>query len=62
MDYLPLHFNLRGALVLLVGGGEIARRKAVLLSEAGAVLRCIAPRLEFDMNDLSADHEWQQKV
>lgn len=62
MDYLPLHFNLRGALVLLVGGGEIARRKAVLLSEAGAVLRCIAPRLEFDLNDLSADHEWQQKV
>ena len=49
MDFLPLHFNLRGAPVLLVGGGEIARRKAVLISEAGAVLVCVAPKLEFDL-------------
>ena len=49
MDFLPLHFNLRGAPVLLVGGGEIARRKAVLISEAGAVLMCVAPTLEFDL-------------
>ncbi len=61
MDFLPLHFNLRGAPVLLVGGGEIARRKAVLISEAGAVLVCVAPKLEFDLMALSADHVWREK-
>ena len=62
MDFLPLHFNLRGAPVLLVGGGEIARRKAVLISEAGAVLMCVAPTLEFDLTALSADHAWREKT
>ena len=62
MDFLPLHFNLRGAPVLLVGGGEIARRKAVLISEAGAVLVCVAPKLEFDLTALSADHAWREKT
>jgi uroporphyrin-III C-methyltransferase/precorrin-2 dehydrogenase/sirohydrochlorin ferrochelatase len=62
VDFLPLHFNLRGAPVLLVGGGEIARRKAVLISEAGAVLVCVAPKLEFDLTALSADHAWREKT
>ena len=62
MDFLPLHFNLRGAPVLLVGGGEIARRKAVLINEAGAVLVCVAPKLEFDLTALSADHAWREKT
>ena len=62
MDFLPLHFNLQGAPVLLVGGGEIARRKAVLISEAGAVLVCVAPKLEFDLTALSADHAWREKT
>ena len=62
MDFLPLHFNLRGAPVLLVGGGEIARRKAVLISEAGAVLVCVSPKLEFDLTALSADHAWREKT
>ena len=62
MDFLPLHFNLRGAPVLLVGGGEIARRKAVLISEAGAVLICVAPPLEFDLRALSAHHAWREKT
>lgn len=43
MDYLPLFHDLRGRLVLIVGGGEIALRKARLLNDAGARLRAVAP-------------------
>lgn len=46
MDYLPLFHNLKGRLVLVVGGGDIALRKARLLCEAGAVLRVVSPEIE----------------
>lgn len=46
MKYLPLFHNLHGSHVLVVGGGEIALRKARLLAEAGALLRVVAPDIE----------------
>ncbi len=46
MEYLPLFHNLQGRLVLVVGGGEIALRKSRLLTEAGARLRVVAPKIE----------------
>ncbi|MBK4988433.1 siroheme synthase CysG [Pseudomonas sp. S36] len=46
MDYLPLFHKLQGALVLVVGGGEIALRKARLLADAGAALRVVAPDVD----------------
>lgn len=52
MDYLPLFHNLKGRLVLVVGGGDIALRKARLLSEAGAVLRVLAPEVEPQLAEL----------
>jgi uroporphyrin-III C-methyltransferase/precorrin-2 dehydrogenase/sirohydrochlorin ferrochelatase len=45
LDYLPLFLDLRGRTVLLVGGGEVAARKAELLLSAGALLRVAAPVL-----------------
>lgn len=52
MDFLPLFHNLKGRTVLVVGGGEIALRKARLLSEAGAVLRVVAPEVEPQLCEL----------
>jgi len=45
MRYLPLHVDLQGRTVLVIGGGEIARRKVELLLRAGASIHLIAPEV-----------------
>ncbi|OED42530.1 uroporphyrinogen-III C-methyltransferase [Endozoicomonas sp. (ex Bugula neritina AB1)] len=42
MDYLPLFFDLKNQSVLLIGGGQVALRKARLLSRAGAKLHVVS--------------------
>lgn len=42
MDFLPLFFDIKKQPVLIVGGGEIAMRKARLLCRAGAVLNLVS--------------------
>jgi uroporphyrin-III C-methyltransferase/precorrin-2 dehydrogenase/sirohydrochlorin ferrochelatase len=49
MDYLPAFHNVRGKLCLVVGGGEVATRKAGVLLEAGAAVRVVAPEIEADL-------------
>ena len=43
MDYFPAFLNLQGRQCLIVGGGDVALRKARLLLAAGAVISVIAP-------------------
>ncbi|TJZ62670.1 precorrin-2 dehydrogenase/sirohydrochlorin ferrochelatase family protein, partial [Chitiniphilus eburneus] len=45
MDYFPLFLDLRAQPCLLVGGGEVALRKAQLLLAAGGHLTVVAPAL-----------------
>jgi len=43
VQYFPLFFDLRSQKVLIVGGGEVALRKATLLERAGAAITLVAP-------------------
>ncbi|MCO6059183.1 siroheme synthase CysG [Pseudomonas sp. MOB-449] len=52
MDFLPLFHNLQGRQVLVVGGGEVALRKARLLADAGAQLRVVAPAIEAQLLEM----------
>jgi len=46
MDYLPIFADVRNKLCLVVGGGEVAKRKAGVLLEAGAIVRVVAPHVD----------------
>ncbi len=51
MDYLPLFFKLTKQDVLLVGGGNVAVRKARLLCRAGATVTVIAHKVCDELQD-----------
>ena len=59
MDYLPLFHKLQGRDVLLVGGGEMALRKARVVLDAGAVLRVIAPCISAELQNLVTAQQGQ---
>ena len=55
MDFLPLFFNLNDRQVLLVGGGNIALRKARLLKRAGVGLTVISHAVDEELRALLTD-------
>ena len=57
MRYLPLHIDLKGRRVLVVGGGEIATRKVTLLLKAHAKILLVAPSIEERLKETLADHD-----
>ena len=52
MDIFPISLKLQQQPCLIVGGGRIAYRKAVLLAKAGAVIDVIAPEIETDLLEI----------
>ena len=57
MDYFPLFMKLAGERCLLVGGGEVALRKARLLRAAGARVVVVAPELAPELADWGREGE-----
>lgn len=57
MNTFPLFFKLEGRKVLIVGGGEVALRKADLLSRAGACITILAPDISHEIRELLSDNK-----
>jgi uroporphyrin-III C-methyltransferase / precorrin-2 dehydrogenase / sirohydrochlorin ferrochelatase len=54
MDFLPVFLNLKGKPCLVVGGGEVAARKAGLLMQAGGKVTIVAPQLGHNLAQMAA--------
>lgn len=55
MNTFPLFFKLENRKVLIVGGGDVALRKADLLSRAGAAITILAPDISTEIQALLSD-------
>ena len=62
VDFLPISLRISGSRVLLVGGGQVATRKARLLLKAGASLTVVAPAIAAELEQMLAQSggNWQR--
>ena len=60
MDFFPVFLNIKGKPCLLVGGGDIAARKASQLLRAGAEVRVVAPVMGEKLTALAAQYKMTQ--
>ncbi|MGI9290733.1 MAG: siroheme synthase CysG [Gammaproteobacteria bacterium] len=56
MRYFPLYLQLKDSTCVIVGGGEVALRKARLLVRSGTAVRLIAPELHPSLADFALEH------
>ena len=56
MEFLPVFLNISDRKCVIVGGGEVALRKARLLLRANARLQVVAPELSPEMHALCESH------
>lgn len=57
MEFLPTFFNIKNQRCVVIGGGEIATRKAALLIAAQAIIHVVAPEISSAMQTLVADNK-----
>lgn len=56
-SYYPVSLNIKGRECVVVGGGEVARRKVKVLQEHGARVKVISPELGSELRQLAHDGE-----
>ena len=61
MNTFPLFFKLEDRKVLIVGGGDVALRKADLLSRAGAAITILAPSISTEIQALLSHTKYKAK-
>jgi precorrin-2 dehydrogenase/sirohydrochlorin ferrochelatase len=49
MAYLPLNIDMQDRVILIVGGGRVATRKALTLLKAGAEVRVVSPLISEEL-------------
>ena len=54
MDFLPIFLNIKNRTCLVVGGGEVATRKIMLLLQAGTQVSVVSPELDAALNEYLA--------
>nr|WP_218646780.1 siroheme synthase CysG [Acinetobacter sp. SwsAc6] len=59
VDIFPISLKLQQQPCLIVGGGHIAYRKAVLLAKAGAVVNVVAPAIEANLLEIVEQSQGQ---
>ena len=52
MDFLPIFMNVKDRSCLIVGGGEVAQRKASVLLDTGAMVKVVAPEISGAFADM----------
>lgn len=62
MDYLPIFLNIREQRCLVVGGGEVATRKAAMLIRAGARVHVVAPDISPALVEKLLTHEGSYRL
>ena len=62
MDFLPIFVDIRGKHCLVVGGSDVAARKASLLLNAGAKVTVVAPELAAPFKDLPGQERLQHRI
>lgn len=61
MDFFPVLLNIKDKPCLLVGGGDVAARKALQLLRAGAEVRVVAPVMGEKLTALARQHKMTQR-
>lgn len=56
MKYYPVLLNLKNKNVVVIGGGEVALRKAKDLLEAGAFIKIIAPKIHEELTKICGEN------
>ncbi len=62
MDFLPLYYQLNNKPCLIVGGGQVALRKASLLQRAGAAIYVVALEINTELQQLAEKSGGQSRI